>query len=282
MEDEHSSNHVMGNSDHDVSFEDLVQNEHTQKEKTLFRISQAKRERSGSSVALEKIAERPTRSGKANTQQGWEDDEDDEEEPDMPDNDLRKALFEAIPEPYPHTLNYQRVIISDAGDPLDFDTKDSCARLKKCMEVRNKWIGAHPFPPQDENNFASEPSSPERPAGRKGKIENNYRRREPPTYEIFGVPLPHSIHHLRFKTIAGVVHVQNAPQFGNQATAGSPVGMTLTTDSADEVDRQERQQDGAEVAEDDGIDWSRSIYPVYSYKEYVQDYTYVSIRMFLN
>lgn len=288
----HSTNY-MGNTDHDVSFEDLVHNEHIQKERTLWRISQAKRERSGSNMSLDKIPERNGRAEKLSKEviddlgEDYDEDSDDDDK-DGPSKDLRKALFEAIPEPYPHTTNYSRVVISDPGDPIDFDTKDACAKLKNCMEVRNKWIGAHPFPPQDgENAFPSEPSSPERPVTRKGKVELNFRRRDPPTYEVFGTPLPHSINHLHFKMVKGVVMVQTMNTADGTQT--SPLGLSLTSDdvdntaqalsksmsmSADEIDHS--QLPG--LAEDnDGLDWSKSIYPVYDFKEYVKDYYTVGV-----
>ena len=255
----------MGNTDLDVSFEDLVQNEHTQKEKALMRISQAKRERSGSN--LEKILERMPKSERIKFKPEDDgDDDDDSEDGDEndPDNDLRKALFESIPEPYPHTTNFQRVVISEAGDPIDQDTKDACAKLKKCMDIRAKWIGAHPFPPQDcESNFPVEPPSPDRPVARKGKIEGSYRRRMPPTYEIFGVELPPTVNNLRFKMVDGVVRVQ---------TVAAPTTA---------IDRNSNltvlAKPNEELNDDEGIDWSTSIYPVWTYKDYVEDYTHVCI-----
>lgn len=288
----HSTNY-MGNTDHDVSFEDLVQNEHLQKERTLFRISQAKRERSGSNLSLDKIPERSSRVDKLSKEViddlGEDyDEDDDEDDKDGSRNDLRKALFESIPEPYPHTTNYSRVCISDPGDPVDFDTKDACAKLKMCMDVRNKWIGAHPYPPQDlENAFPSEPSSPERPVTRKGKPELNFRRRDPPTYEVFGTPLPHSLHNLHFKMVKGVVMVQNT-NAAEDLLQASPVGLVLTSDEMEStvqaLDRSlnlsQDEQDKVKypgLAEDsDGLDWSKSVYPVYDYKEYVKDYYSVS------
>ena len=277
MESNQAESHLFGNSDNDVSFEDLVQNEHNQKERALMRISQAKRERSGSNLQLEKIAERPSRYERIREALDYED-EDDDEDPDMPDNDLRKALFEAIPEPYPHTLNYQKVVITEAGDPIDQDTKDACLKLKKCMDIRNKWIGAHPFPPQDAEFPTSAPCSPDRPS-RKGTSEH-YRRRLPPSYEIFGVPLPPPVHHLRFKMVDGVVRVaMKTPS--NNSTHAISVGLSLSTDESPDQAQEgiltsELKATGANEAEEEGVDWGRSIYPVFGYSEYVNDYNYVS------
>lgn len=294
MEDDsnsHSTN-FMGNTDHDVSFEDLVQNEHLQKERTLFRISQAKRERSGSNLSLDKILERPARNEKIHKDAiddfGEDDVDEDGDDKNASNNDLRKVLFESIPEAYPHTTNYSRVIISDPGDPVDFDTKDACAKLKSCMEVRTKWLGAHPSPPQDhENAFPAEPSSPDRPVTRKGKTELNFRRRDPPTYEVFGTPLPHTVHNLHFKMVKGVVMVHNSSPTDDLQQASS-VGLSLTASddmesAAQAMDKAlnltSEERDHAKLSglaeseeEGDGVDWSKSVYPVYDYKEYVKDY----------
>ena len=294
----------MGDHGNNMSFEDLVQNESIAKERALLRISQAKRERSGSNLSLDKIVERPTRTEKYSKDStddlDEEDEDDDDEDDDYKDEhtkDLRKALFESIPEPYPHTLNYQRVVISDAGDPADYDTKDACAKLKACMDIRDKWINAHPFPPQDlENAFPPDlaPNSPDRPANRKKGEEINYRRRLPPTYEVFGVPLPPTVHHLQFKMVKGVVMVHTV---NNMADPGSsPVGLSLTTESADADDALEslrKKIDDSldvshdeeidkvflepEVVDEDGQDWNKSIFPVHSYSEYVKDYYFVSV-----
>jgi len=311
MEDDSntSSTNFMGNHGNDISFEDLVQNESIQKERVLLRISQAKRERSGSNLSLDKIIERPSRTEKYSkeTIEDLDELEEDEEDEDGETDgghtkDLRKALFEAIPEPYPHTLNYQRVVISDAGDPVDYDTKDACSKLKMCMDIRDKWINAHPVPPQDlPNAFPAElaPNSPDHPT-RKSTDVKNYRRRMPPTYEIFGVPLPPTVHHLQFKMVKGVIHVQNTLPNSD----GSPLGLSLTSESADaaeeasgeafrrkveqslnfkesELDNQFNTARSSAVAEEDGLDWTQSIFPVHDYNQYCKDYYIVSVEVLL-
>lgn len=305
MESLDSSNHIHQVDDREISYEDLVQYEHAQKGKALERILQAKRERSGSNLSsLDKIPDRTPRVAIAELSVDGDDDDDSEdgEEDGEAGTDLRKALFEAIPEPYPHTLNYQRVIISDAGDPLDPDTRDACKKLKQCMAIRDKWIGAHPYPPQDvakdsPTQQVPDIGSPERPGrngSKKNKADVDYRRRLPPTYEIFEVPLPPTIGHLRFKMVEGVVRVQSvAPTtaaIGNGASGPngeSAVGLSITTESSSEIhdpvgtaitDLGQGQAKGCAEGEDEveEIDWSTSLYPVHSFKEYVQDYNFVS------
>lgn len=302
MESLDSSNHIHLVDDREISYEDLVQHEHAQKGKALERILQAKRERSGSNLsALDRVADRTPRVAIAelalDDDNSDDDDDDGEEGGDGANNDLRKALFEAIPEPYPHTLNYQRVIISDAGDPLDPDTRDACKKLKQCMAIREKWIGAHPFPPQDivkdsPSQHLPDITSPERPVrngSKKIKGDVDYRRRLPPTYEIFDVPLPPTIGHLRFKMVAGVVWVQSVaptPPVTNDSQGDFAVGLSITTESSTEIPGHGQAATGQSksVFEEEGsgepgvevIDWSTSLYPVPSFKEYVQDYTFVS------
>jgi hypothetical protein len=67
--------------------------------------------------------------------------------------DTREILFEEIPEPLPHSKTYAKVVITEPevseDDFEDIDAWDSCKRLLKCLELRKKWIEAHPSAPQD-------------------------------------------------------------------------------------------------------------------------------------
>jgi hypothetical protein len=45
-------------------------------------------------------------------------------------NDVRIDLFESIPDPYPHSEDFQRVIITGTKDPVDHDTSHACTSLK--------------------------------------------------------------------------------------------------------------------------------------------------------
>jgi hypothetical protein len=326
-------NHETGfrsGADQDMSFEDLVQLESNVKERALARISQAKRARSNSNLEkimegkpvakMEFFHESPAKEGDEEEEEGEEDDQED-----TVTKDLRKALFESIPEPYAHSTNFQRVTISDAGEEMDGDTKSALAKLKNCLALRDKWINAHPFPPQDvARTFSttSEPSSPERPQRKgtasslgggggsgAGSVTGEYRRRLPPTYDVFNAPLPHTIHHLRYKMIDGVVRVQVMPNQGESGSGGSShVGMSLNSDSREEVglsegmagmnvssngaNSTETAAESSELAaaariaesikkqEDENIDWSKSMFPVFTFKEFVDDY--ITVRMLEN
>ena len=67
--------------------------------------------------------------------------------------DTREILFEDIPEPLPHSKSYAKVVITEpeiSEDEFeDADAWESCERLQKCLELRKKWIEAHPPAPQD-------------------------------------------------------------------------------------------------------------------------------------
>jgi hypothetical protein len=73
-----------------------------------------------------------------------------EEPPNYSEFDVRCELFETIPEPVQHPKTYQKVIVTETGDPIDEDTRQACAQLKTCIDIRNKWMKLHPDPPQDE------------------------------------------------------------------------------------------------------------------------------------
>lgn len=65
--------------------------------------------------------------------------------------DVRCELFEAIPEPLTTIKTYQKVMISDTGEPANPDTQEARQKIKHCMAIREKWLKSHPVnPPQDE------------------------------------------------------------------------------------------------------------------------------------
>lgn len=49
-------------------------------------------------------------------------------------SDLRSGLFGSIPE-YPHSSDFQRVIITESTDPVDRDTIEACRELKVSHRV---------------------------------------------------------------------------------------------------------------------------------------------------
>ncbi|KAJ1428056.1 hypothetical protein B484DRAFT_450050 [Ochromonadaceae sp. CCMP2298] len=262
---------IKSNND-DKEFEDQVAIEGKQKEKALARITKAKRERSGSNLSnglamnsLKSDMEgSPKIQGNGKSLFRTESFRDDEEpagssvDAENMSNDLRTALFESIPEPYPHTLQFQRVLITTTSEEeADPDTRSACRGLRECLAIRRKWIGAHPPPPQDaDSHFPPEPDSPIRP-GRKNSDPKNYRRRLPPKYDIFEQPLPAAASRdLLFNMVGGVMMVTTA--------LGSPeCGKVAGETGVEGVDEK-----GAGVGAGEGS----TLFPVFSYAEFVADY----------
>jgi hypothetical protein len=127
-----------------ASYEDLVHIESVLKERTLARIQNAvRRDRSESNLHDKPEINLTAHSRSAEDVDGAEQ---------LTDTlaDVRDELFEAIPEPFYQVTDFQRVLITETRDDfLDNDTKLACEGLQACMDIREKWISEHPFPPQD-------------------------------------------------------------------------------------------------------------------------------------
>jgi hypothetical protein len=107
---------------------------------------------------------------------GEDSDEEDVDESDIRESvDVRKELFERMPEPYPHSEKFQRVYITDTGEGIDADTRTACSELRKCMDMRAEWLYPLPEP------YGEAPS----PASPRDHEDNVFRRRDPPEYDPF-------------------------------------------------------------------------------------------------
>ena len=69
-----------------------------------------------------------------------------EEEDDA--QDVRETLFSYIPDAFQDDVHFQRVIITESQELVNNDTKEARLALKRCMQIRDKWLGQHPEPPQ--------------------------------------------------------------------------------------------------------------------------------------
>ena len=69
-------------------------------------------------------------------------------EDDEDTQDVRESLFSYIPHAFQDDVHFQRVIITESQELVDSDTKDARLALKRCMHIRDKWLGQHPEPPQ--------------------------------------------------------------------------------------------------------------------------------------
>ena len=154
-------------------FEDNVLAEARGKAKILSTIKSAMQERQGRSEPgdsdedIQDEAEKVTDGSNAamNSEQG---------------EDYRKHLFEAIPEPYPHPTSYQRVIITDDEDEVDRDTQTACTTLKRCIDLRTKYMDRHGVT---------------KSSCKKALLQwqpGLFRRRPEPEYDVFGRALPPS------------------------------------------------------------------------------------------
>lgn len=286
-----------------------------------------------------------------------EDEEDDDEALKEEENkDVRDELFEAIPEPYWQSIDFQRVLITEANEPQEEDTKEACRLLKKSMEIREKWISAHPFPPQDisegfEEEVVAQQLSPPRKSVHKdtpmhhhldGSIHTQpeFRRRSVPPYKIFGTQLPETIPDMKFKMVNGVMHVNYVTvrddmdflngeddipthAISEEKTAGlvrSNSSQELAVSESDSDNEDKKKSASAQTTTDNAsatksdikresstgssqtaqrrpsfkrslsripsifctddecleVDWSHSLFPVFSFAEYVADFDAVS------
>jgi hypothetical protein len=153
------------NDDGDVSFAEVITAESAAKERALKRISNANRERSASNITQlsqhdsDSEADFPLSSENPSQKRNNSfNDDDSDKKPFIHIPDVRKELFEAIPEPYYESAEFRRVMISTIKeDIIDIDTREACKSLDKCMKIREKWMSIHPFPPQDiPSSFADE------------------------------------------------------------------------------------------------------------------------------
>ena len=138
------------------------------------------------------------------------------------------------------------------GEAPDADTSFACSKLKACMALREKYIGAHPFPPQDQPQFFSHHSEHDTVGGPEDAGQA-YRRRPVPPYNIFEEPIPvrpKHTRHYQFQMVRGV--------------------MLLLPDPADE---------GGRPPVWDDLTLADSAFPVLPFKDYVEDYHFVRLSL---
>jgi hypothetical protein len=232
-------------------FVEHVQSESMLKERTLARIQSAiKRERSDSILTSKSKAESV----------------EDQLALEQPPTDVREELFDAIPEPFYQVTDFQRVIITETQDDFsDPDTKVACDGLKTCMNLRDKWISEHPFPPQDLSGFQGEAplisgsTTPVRRASER-KDPHEFRRRANCPYSIFDQPLPQFDHTDRYKCklFRGVMSV-------------------IRIDKPDPDN-----DDGTDSEKPEVEDWTKSVHSVRTFDEFVTDFQKVYFSLLSN
>jgi hypothetical protein len=271
--------------DGDRAFEEITQAESLIKQRTLKRISNMNRERSAS-----------------NLNQDLDDmEEDAEEEPFIHLPDVRKELFEAIPEPYFESAEFRRVIVTNLKDGAgDSDSKEACKLLQKCMKIREKWISMHPFPPQDiADSFldiSHHPKSLDVSHHPKTitdeESRDTFRRRSVVPYEIFDEPVPKGTVDLEYKMIRGVVMVRRSNEVASPTQIKkSPNKNDFFISSTDEFDPvlEDVQKyssfhldrsDAPAKPMDSMKEWKTTLFPVQSFDEYIQDFFTVRRTIF--
>lgn len=200
----------------------------------------------------------------------------------LDEKDIRNDLFKNIPEPYPHSTNFQRVIITDTTEKPDRDTVEVAKKLKMCMDIRTKYISKHPFPPQDREvlEFPNSPMVSNRKRSEKTETQY-YRRRDIPHYDIFDSEIPPTATNLQYKMCNGVVEIykSNAPVKDSTASKSN----SAPTESMAKLELQVplNAPDAAELSSSLNStigtgDENRNLFPVISFDEFEQDFTKVT------
>lgn len=128
---------------------------------------------------------------------------------------LREEFFSEIPDPYPHAKNFLRVIIKEPGDDFeDEDYERAGILLHECMALREKWIGAHPDPPQDDLSLCLSPSTSPRRTLSQGSATSKearephiFRRRGDAPYNPFSEVIPPKEVSYSLRMNDGVMHL---------------------------------------------------------------------------
>ncbi|TMW59645.1 hypothetical protein Poli38472_004714 [Pythium oligandrum] len=106
-------------------------------------------------------------------------------------------LFEKIPEPYGEDSVYQKIQITSAPDDIDRETKEVCEMIRKCIELRKKWMKVM------ESSIPSEAEMPISPRQQSARL---LRHRDELTYDPFERPVAKTTDH-EVKMVDGVLHV---------------------------------------------------------------------------
>lgn len=129
-----------------------------------------------------------------------------------PPEDIRGQLFEGIPDPYPHSTKFQRVIISESGEDVDNDTVKSCRLLNTCMGLREKWLAE------------TSPTSKKVDEVEVHDGDKRFRRRPGSLYNIFDRKVPDSSQDYSYMMVRGVFEVRRIG-FGDGDNGGDCVAL---------------------------------------------------------
>ena len=102
----------------------------------------------------------------------------------------------------------------------------SCDILAKCMRLREKYICAHPVPPQDivpSPELKSVLATPQSPVRQVKHGKAHFRRRMDPEYDVFQRPVPSILTGITYSMVNGVFNVyrlvNQPPEFDLNSSA---------------------------------------------------------------
>ena len=225
--------HILENDD--VNFESNVLAEEKAKLQGLQKLQFARTVSENEMEASHKID--PSVTTSPNSLLQVKEETKDEIEEELNTNEVQQQFFKSIVK-YPVSTEFQRVLITKTDRPVEPDTAAASAILLDCMQLRNKWLSAHPSPPQDKvTNAAVSIGTPDAHR-RKGLGQDDvYRRRRDLLYDIFATPILPSVSHL-YTTVMrqGIISlikldIPSAPT-ATTTTAAGDTNITVTEDCA--------------------------------------------------
>ncbi|KAJ0393237.1 hypothetical protein P43SY_004491 [Pythium insidiosum] len=119
-------------------------------------------------------------------------------------------LFEKIPEPYGHDSTYQKIQISSAPEEIDRETKEVCEMIRKCIDLRKKWMAVM------EPSIPTATELPVSPRSHGTRL----RHRDEIPYDPLQRTLAATTDHT-FEMVDGVVHVYEPGSSTPQYQVGS-------------------------------------------------------------
>ena len=174
------------------------------------------------------------------------------------------SLFDPY-KPYPHSVDFQRVVITGTDENLDDDAIFACSTLKNCLTLRNKWISSHPEAPQDKTTAVSNTQSK--------RLASEFRRREAPVYDVFAEEVPTAMTGYSYEMRRGVYHVSKVHIESQAHAAEKDTSNTLKRKASDmeEADSMVHDHDSEEdkTSDENGSAPDFSVLP---YEDFLKDF----------
>ena len=136
--------------------------------------------------------------------------------------------------------------------------------LLKCTKLREKYISAHPEPPQDNMpspEFKTVMSTPSSPIKSVKNGKTHYRRRLDPEYDVFSRPVPVPLSGISYRMIKGVFNLYRSSTLPAEPTL-------LDLSSTAKFDKNLSDEVKERVVE-------TQLYSYVSFEEFVSDFEYL-------